>query len=221
MVFYEAPHKLLRTLEDLHQVLGDRPIRPGAGDHQDPRRGVPHHFGPGGGTLPGKPAPGEFVLVLAGAPKPQEDEAPPDPMRRWKPCWPRAVPSARRSSGPPKSWACQKTAFTTRPWSGFHKRNRRTLQAAAKNAARSPAKAAQTAQRVFLMPTAALYRAMQYRLVSLEPSITAAIKPAGLSGPQCWMISLPMDRAPLPEKGRSRARGMHSAGMPQGAHQGL
>ena len=55
---------------------------------------------------------------------------------------------------------------------------------------------------------------------TLEPSITAAIKPAGLSGPQCWMISLPMDRAPLPEKGRSRARGMHSAGMPKGLTRG-
>lgn len=80
MVFYEAPHKLLRTLEDLHQVLGDRPIalvREITKIHEEVYRttlaqAVEHY-------RENSPR-GEFVLVLAGAPKPQEDEAPPDPM---------------------------------------------------------------------------------------------------------------------------------------------
>ena len=80
MVFYEAPHKLLRTLEDLHQVLGDRPIalvREITKIHEEVYRttlaqAVEHYRE--------NPPRGEFVLVLAGAPKPQEDEAPPDPM---------------------------------------------------------------------------------------------------------------------------------------------
>ena len=80
MIFYEAPHKLLRTLEDLHQVLGDRPIalvREITKIHEEVYRttlaqAVEHYRE--------NPPRGEFVLVLAGAPKPQEDEAPPDPM---------------------------------------------------------------------------------------------------------------------------------------------
>ena len=67
MIFYEAPHKLLGTLEDLYAVFGDRPVtlcRELTKLHEETRRttlaqAVDYYWE----TAPK----GEFVLVLAGA----------------------------------------------------------------------------------------------------------------------------------------------------------
>ena len=75
MVFYEAPHKLLRTLEDMAACFGgDRPItlcRELTKLHEETLRttlaGAVEHFT----AIPPK---GEFVLVIQGAPEPQEAE---------------------------------------------------------------------------------------------------------------------------------------------------
>ena len=50
--------------------------------------------------------------------------------------------------------------------------------------------------------------------------MTAATRPARLSGPHWAITALPTDRAPLPEKGRSSARGRHSAGIPTASSTG-
>ncbi len=74
MIFYEAPHKLQRTLDDLYAALGDRPIavvREITKLHEQTLRttlsGAIAHFQ----TTPPK---GEFVLVIAGAPEPSAPE---------------------------------------------------------------------------------------------------------------------------------------------------
>lgn len=82
MVFYEAPHKLLRTLEDFYQTLGDRPIalvREITKVHEQVNRttlaqAVAHYSE--------NPPRGEFVLILGGATEPKEPEEAPDPMER-------------------------------------------------------------------------------------------------------------------------------------------
>lgn len=72
MVFYEAPHKLRRTLDDLLAALGDRPVsvsRELTKRHEETLRttlsGAAAHFAE---TEPR----GEFVLVVAGAEKRSE-----------------------------------------------------------------------------------------------------------------------------------------------------
>ncbi|MGI6029649.1 MAG: 16S rRNA (cytidine(1402)-2'-O)-methyltransferase [Candidatus Heteroscillospira sp.] len=73
MVFYEAPHKLLRTLEDMAEYFGgDRQIslcREITKLHEETLRttlsGAVEHF-------TAQPPKGEFVLVLAGAPEEEE-----------------------------------------------------------------------------------------------------------------------------------------------------
>ena len=75
MIFYEAPHKLLRTLEDMKEYFGgDRPIavvREITKLHEQTLRttldGALAHFTE-------TPPKGEFVLVVEGAP--QAEEAP-------------------------------------------------------------------------------------------------------------------------------------------------
>ena len=69
MIFYEAPHKLLRTLDDLLNAFGDRPLavcRELTKKHEEVLRttlsGAIAHFRE-------TPPKGEFVLVLAGADK--------------------------------------------------------------------------------------------------------------------------------------------------------
>ena len=67
MVFYEAPHKLLRTLEDLLAVLGDREIavcRELTKLHEEVRRTT---LGAAAEFYETNPPRGEFVLVLEGA----------------------------------------------------------------------------------------------------------------------------------------------------------
>ena len=75
MVFYEAPHKLLTTLQDMAAVFGeDRPIslcRELTKLHEEVVRTT---LGGAIETYTENPPKGEFVLVLAGAPE-QEKEA--------------------------------------------------------------------------------------------------------------------------------------------------
>ena len=78
MIFYEAPHKLMNTLEDMAQVFGeDRPIsfcRELTKLHEQVLRttlgqAIPYYTE--------NPPKGEFVLVVAGAP--EEEKAAPSP----------------------------------------------------------------------------------------------------------------------------------------------
>lgn len=78
MIFYEAPHKLQRTLDDLYAALGDRPIavvREITKLHEQTLRttlsGAIAHF-------QATPPKGEFVLVIAGAPEPSAPEVTPE-----------------------------------------------------------------------------------------------------------------------------------------------
>lgn len=80
MVFYEAPHKLLRTLEDFYEVLGDRPIvlaRELTKIHEEAWRTT---LSQALDYYRQTPPRGEFVLVLAGAPDQGEKEPEQDPM---------------------------------------------------------------------------------------------------------------------------------------------
>lgn len=68
-ILYEAPHRLMKTLEDLQQALGDRPMaaaRELTKLHEEVRRGTPAellaHF-------EAHEPRGEFVLVIQGAPE--------------------------------------------------------------------------------------------------------------------------------------------------------
>ena len=79
MIFYEAPHKLLRTLEDMKEYFGgDRPIavvREITKLHEQTLRttldGALTHFTE-------TPPKGEFVLVVGGAPEVAEEEVTPE-----------------------------------------------------------------------------------------------------------------------------------------------
>jgi len=78
MIFYEAPHKLLRTLEDLLEHFGDRPIavvREITKLHEETLRttiaGAVAHFSE-------KPPKGEFVLVVGGAPEQTAEDVTPE-----------------------------------------------------------------------------------------------------------------------------------------------
>lgn len=78
MVFFEAPHRLVRTLTDLAETLG--PERPAAlareltKRHEEVRRGS---LGALAAEVAAEPPPGECALVVAGAevPEPADDEA--------------------------------------------------------------------------------------------------------------------------------------------------
>ena len=76
MIFYEAPHKLMNTLEDMTQVFGaDRPIsfcRELTKLHEQVLRTT---LGEAIAYYTEKPPKGEFVLVVAGAPE-EEKELP-------------------------------------------------------------------------------------------------------------------------------------------------
>ncbi len=76
MIFYEAPHKLLATLEDMSQVFGaDRPIslcRELTKLHEEVVRTT---LGQATEKYRENPPKGEFVLVVAGAPE-EKTEAP-------------------------------------------------------------------------------------------------------------------------------------------------
>ncbi len=76
MVFYEAPHKLLRTLEDLLATLGDRELaicREITKLHEETRRTT---LSQALEYYRGHPPKGEFVLVVAGAPYQAEPSIP-------------------------------------------------------------------------------------------------------------------------------------------------
>lgn len=75
MIFYEAPHKLANTLQDLYEALGDRRIsivRELTKVHEEvirtTLREAVQAYGEGG-------LKGEIVLVIEGAPEPQKEEA--------------------------------------------------------------------------------------------------------------------------------------------------
>ena len=77
LVFYEAPHKLCRTLSDLYEVFGDRRIalvRELTKIHEEVFRttlsGAIAHYA-------ANPPRGEFVLVMAGAAPEETGETPP------------------------------------------------------------------------------------------------------------------------------------------------
>ena len=76
MIFYEAPHKLLNTLEDMAEVFGaDRPIslcRELTKLHEEVVRTT---LGGAIEKYTENPPKGEFVLVLAGAPEAAKEEA--------------------------------------------------------------------------------------------------------------------------------------------------
>lgn len=74
MIFYEAPHKLLRTLEDMLAVLGDRPVsvsRELTKLHEETLRTTLSHALVHFQNTPPK---GEFVLVVQGAPETSDPE---------------------------------------------------------------------------------------------------------------------------------------------------
>ncbi|WOC32320.1 MULTISPECIES: 16S rRNA (cytidine(1402)-2'-O)-methyltransferase [Caproicibacterium] len=76
MVFYEAPHKLLTTLTDMLAAWGDRQlslVRELTKIHEEVRRTT---LAEAVQYYTENPPRGEFVLVIAGAPKPEEQETP-------------------------------------------------------------------------------------------------------------------------------------------------
>ena len=79
MVFYEAPHKLLNTLQDMAAVFGpDRPVslcRELTKLHEEVVRTT---LGQAVTRYTETPPKGEFVLVLAGAPEPAVQAAAPE-----------------------------------------------------------------------------------------------------------------------------------------------
>ena len=76
MVFYEAPHKLTATLQDLAEVLGpDRPVtlcRELTKLHEEIRRTT---LGEAAAYYQANAPKGEFVLVVRGAPPREEQDA--------------------------------------------------------------------------------------------------------------------------------------------------
>lgn len=73
LVFYEAPHKLLTTLQDLIEVLGNRKVaicREMTKIHEEVRRTT---LAEAAAYYQDIPPRGEFVLVVAGAVRPSED----------------------------------------------------------------------------------------------------------------------------------------------------
>ena len=83
MVFYEAPHKLLNTLESMAEVFGaDRPIslcRELTKLHEEVVRTT---LGDAIRRYTEQPPKGEFVLVLAGAPEEKQEAATPQDAAR-------------------------------------------------------------------------------------------------------------------------------------------
>jgi len=74
MVFYEAPHKLLRTLRDMLAVFGDRQValcREITKLHEECRRTT---LAAALAWYTENPPKGEFVLVIAGAPEQEQTE---------------------------------------------------------------------------------------------------------------------------------------------------
>ena len=109
MIFYEAPHKLLRTLEDMYAAWGDRPIavcRELTKLHEQTLRttlsGAITHFQQ-------TPPKGEFVLVVGGAPEQSAPEMTPEQAL--------SIVAAYRAEGRALKEACKLAASDT----GFSK----------------------------------------------------------------------------------------------------
>lgn len=79
LIFYEAPHRILESLEDIAEVLGDREIvvaRELTKMHEEILRGTPSSIR---FNLAGRDAVrGEFVILLAKASEPAHDSTPPE-----------------------------------------------------------------------------------------------------------------------------------------------
>ena len=105
MIFYEAPHKLLRTLEDMRDTFGgDRRIslcRELTKIHEETLRttldGALEHFTQ-------TPPKGEFVLVIDGAPEPEQSFTIEDAL---------ALAETYRAQGLAHKAACKKAAAET------------------------------------------------------------------------------------------------------------
>ncbi len=109
MIFYEAPHKLMRTLSDFLEYFGDRDIalcREMTKLHEEVIRttlkGAIEHFS-------ATPPKGEFVLVLRGAPEESAPELTPEEALK--------TVDRYRSEGMSLKEACKKAAAET----GFSK----------------------------------------------------------------------------------------------------
>lgn len=105
MIFYEAPHKLLRTLADMEQTFGsDRRIalcRELTKIHEQTIRttiGKAHEY------FTETPPKGEFVLVIDGAPEKQSEWSMEDAL---------ALAEKYRAEGLPRKAACKKAAAET------------------------------------------------------------------------------------------------------------
>ena len=141
MIFYEAPHKLRATLEDLAAAFGpERRIslcRELTKLHEEVRRTT---LGEAAAWYEANPPRGEFVLVVEGAPEtaaagptPQdalarvaelrEQGLSRTPWRGWRNCGSRGYPCGMPSSRRPRRPACPKTSCMTGPWGSMSKRN--------------------------------------------------------------------------------------------------
>ena len=85
MIFYEAPHRLLKTLADMVEVLGDRPVtvaRELTKLHEEFWRGT---LSGAGEYFSGRPLKGEFTLVVAGRTGSNGGGAQPEPWEKLTP----------------------------------------------------------------------------------------------------------------------------------------
>ena len=73
--------------------------------------------------------------------------------------------------------------------------------------------AAINTNRIFFIPTALVYNAMVYNVVSVDPIIVDAINPIRLSTPFFDIISVATAIDALPDIGRNNASGIISAGI--------
>ena len=105
MIFYEAPHKLLRTLADMEQTFGsDRRIalcRELTKIHEQTIRTT---IGKAREYFTETPPKGEFVLVIDGAPEKQSEWSMEDAL---------ALAEKYRAEGLPRKAACKKAAAET------------------------------------------------------------------------------------------------------------
>ena len=105
MIFYEAPHKLLRTLADMEQTLGsDRRIalcRELTKIHEQTIRTT---IGKAREYFTETPPKGEFVLVIDGAPEKESEWSMEDAL---------ALAEKYRAEGLPRKAACKKAAAET------------------------------------------------------------------------------------------------------------
>lgn len=119
MIFYEAPHKLCATLDDLAEAFGPgRRISLCPGADQAPRGGAAHHPWGGRGVVRGQPAP--WRVRAGGRGRGRDGGGGPYPRRAgwpgWRRCGPRASPCGTQCGRRRGKQAWLKMNFTTVPW---------------------------------------------------------------------------------------------------------